>query len=72
VRRSDDILDAMRREFHQQIRSVIRQKPDQTEPLLKLYAVPKHLERIGDMAASIAADVIYMVNGDIVRHLEED
>ena len=46
--------------------------PDQTEPLLKLCAVAKHLERIGDMAASIAADVIYMVNGDIVRHLEED
>ncbi|HVX60054.1 MAG TPA: phosphate signaling complex protein PhoU [Pirellulales bacterium] len=72
VRRSDDILDAMRREFHQQIRAVIRQMPDQTEPLLKLYAIAKHLERIGDMAASIAADVIYMVNGDIVRHLEED
>lgn len=72
VRRSDDILDDMRRQFHQQIRSAVRRMPDQTEPLLKLYAIAKHLERIGDMATSIAADVIYMINGDIVRHLGED
>jgi phosphate transport system protein len=72
VRRSDDILDDMRRQLHQQIRSAVRRMPEQTEPLLKLYAVAKHLERIGDMATSIAADVIYMVNGDIVRHIGED
>ena len=72
VRRSDDILDDMRRQLHQRIRSAVRRMPEQTEPLLKLYAVAKHLERIGDMATCIAADVIYMVNGDIVRHLGED
>jgi phosphate transport system protein len=72
VRRSDDILDDMRRQLHQRIRSAVRRMPEQTEPLLKLYAVAKHLERIGDMATCIAADVIYMVNGDIVRHLGEE
>jgi phosphate transport system protein len=72
VRSSDDLLDEMRRQLHQQIRSAVRRMPLQTEPLLKLYAIATHLERIGDMACSIAADVIYMVNGDIVRHLEEE
>jgi phosphate transport system protein len=72
VRRDDDALDAMRRSIHNEIRAAIRQDPQQTESLLKLYAVAKHLERIGDVATNIAADVIYMVEGLIVRHLKEE
>jgi phosphate transport system protein len=72
VRRDDDALDSMRRHFHQEIRGLIREHPEQTEPLLKLYAVAKHLERIGDMATNIAADVIYMLEGEIVRHRDEE
>lgn len=72
VRRDDDALDAMRRSIHNDIRAAIRQDPLQTEPLLKFYAVAKHLERIGDMATNIAADVIYLVDGEIVRHVHEE
>ncbi|HVX09938.1 MAG TPA: phosphate signaling complex protein PhoU [Pirellulales bacterium] len=71
VRRDDDALDAMRRSIHKQIRIAISEDPRQTERLLKFYAVAKHLERIGDMATNIAADVIYMVDGEIVRHTQE-
>lgn len=69
VRRDDGVLDAMRRAIHQQIRDVIRQDPQQAEPLLKLYSIAKHLERIGGMATNIAADVICMTNG---RHDPEE
>ncbi|HWB11446.1 MAG TPA: phosphate signaling complex protein PhoU [Pirellulales bacterium] len=72
VRRDDDALDSMRRSIHNEIRAAIRQAPQQAETLLKLYAVAKHLERIGDMATNIAADVIYMVDGVIVRHSQEE
>jgi phosphate transport system protein len=71
VRRDDDVLDGMRRSIHNEIRTAIREDPRQTERLLKFYAVAKHLERIGDMATNIAADVIYMVDGEIVRHIQE-
>jgi phosphate transport system protein len=72
VRQDDDELDGMRRMIHEKIRAAVRQRPEQTETLLKLYSVAKHLERLGDMATNVAEDVIYMVEGDIVRHLDEE
>jgi len=41
--------------------------PEHTTSLLNLYLVIRHLERIADRATNIAEDVIYMVEGDIVR-----
>jgi phosphate transport system protein len=72
VRQDDDELDDMRRVIHEKIRGSIRAKPEQTETLMKLYSVAKHLERLGDMATNVAEDVIYMVEGDIVRHQVEE
>ncbi|HQU42363.1 MAG TPA: phosphate signaling complex protein PhoU, partial [Pirellulales bacterium] len=72
VRQDDDELDAMRRTVHEKIRVAIRERPQQTETLMKLYSIAKHLERLGDMATNVAEDVIYMVEGDIVRHQDEE
>ena len=72
VRQDDDALDEMRREIHERLRAAIRANPQQVDTLLKLYSVAKHLERLGDMATNIAEDVIYMVEGEIVRHQEAD
>jgi len=36
--------------------------------LLKMIDVPRHLERIADLSTNIAEDVIYMVEGRIIRH----
>lgn len=71
VRESDDGLDTMRRDFHARIREALRQEPDNIECLLKLNSVSKHIERLGDMATNVAEDVIYMVEGEIVRHRHE-
>jgi phosphate transport system protein len=72
VRQDDDELDGMRRTIHEKIRAAIRERPDQTETLMKLYSIAKHLERLGDMATNVAEDIIYMVEGDIVRHQDEE
>lgn len=71
VREEDDDLDTMRREFHARIREALRLEPDNIECLLKLNSVSKHIERLGDMATNVAEDVIYMVEGEIVRHRHE-
>jgi phosphate transport system protein len=59
----------MRRVIENQIEEQIATHPERTDCLLRLASVARHLERIADMATNIAEDVIYMVEGEIVRHL---
>jgi phosphate transport system protein len=68
VRIEDDAVDEARQRIRQQVLQGIRRNPDKTEYLLKLNSVSKHLERLADMATNVAEDVIYMVEGEIVRH----
>ena len=44
------------------------QHPDQVERLMHTLSISRHLERIGDLATNVAEDVIYTVEGEIVRH----
>jgi phosphate transport system protein len=68
VRDEDDEVDESRQRIRQQILTAIRRNPERTEYLLKFNSVSKHLERLADMATNVAEDVIYMVEGEIVRH----
>ncbi len=68
VRAEDDEVDQARQRIRNQIMDAIRRHPDRVEYLLKFNSVSKHLERLADMATNVAEDVIYMVEGEIVRH----
>jgi phosphate transport system protein len=46
----------------------MKDSPELVEPGLSLFSVTRHLERIADHATNIAEDVIYLVEGEIVRH----
>jgi phosphate transport system protein len=69
---TDDDIDAMNREMYGQIQAAIRRKPEQLESFIHLLSCSRHLERIADHATNIAEDVIYMIDGVIVRHRAED
>lgn len=64
----DDHLDGRKSEMYALLRDGIRRTPDHLEALLKLYSIVRNLERLGDMATHIAEEVIYMVEGEVVRH----
>jgi len=72
VREEDDAVDKARQEIRRTILQGIRAHPEKLENLLRINSVSKHIERIADMATNIAEDVIYMVEGDIVRHRSGD
>jgi len=72
VREEDDAVDEARQQIRRRILQGIKAQPEQLENLLRINSVSKHIERIADMATNIAEDVIYMVEGDIVRHRTTD
>ncbi len=72
VRNADDEVDRMRKEIQNNLENQISIHPEDTECLVRLISVSRHLERLADMATHIAEDVIYMVEGEIVRHEHDD
>ncbi len=68
----DDEIDAMNRQMYVIIQQAIGARPEQTESLIHMLSASRHIERIADHATNIAEDVIYMIEGTIVRHNAED
>ena len=68
----DDEIDAMNRQMYLIVQEAMNTHPDQVEPLIHLLSASRHLERIADHATNIAEDVIYMIEGKIVRHKAEE
>jgi len=64
----DDAIDELNLEIIRELQSLIQQQPDLVVPALHCFSASRHIERIGDHATNIAEDVIYLVEGDIVRH----
>ena len=72
VCKADDEVDALNREFYNIVKDVIRKNPEYIEDMTHYLGVSRHLERMADSATNIAEDVIYMIDGKIVRHHVED
>jgi phosphate transport system protein len=64
----DDEVDKMKHEIRITVEDLIRRQPERTQALLRLLAVSRNLERIADGATNIAEDVIYLSEGEIIRH----
>ena len=71
VREEDDLVDDGRQRIQRRVMQGIKDDPEAVESLLRINSVSKHIERIADKATNIAEDVIYMVEGEIVRHRSE-
>jgi len=69
---SDDIVDEINRKMYAQVHEGIKKHPSRFECLIHFLLVSRHLERIADLATNIAEDVIYMIDGNIVRHKVKD
>jgi phosphate transport system protein len=66
----DDDVDGIHRRAYQLIRDEMKQHPEQITFLINFYLISRHLERIADHATNIAEEVIYLIEGEIIRHAE--
>jgi phosphate transport system protein len=67
----DGKIDRHYRLVMNQLKEEIRRDPDRLNTWLRLINTARNLERIADHATNIAEAVVYLKEGDIVRHLGE-
>lgn len=64
----DDIVDRLNADIIGELQDAMRASPDHVKPALHLFSATRHIERVADHATNIAEDVVFMVEGDIIRH----
>ncbi len=69
---ADDDVDALYVAVYELVRDGVRERLEHIDSLLNMLSVARALERIADHATNIAEDVIYMIEGEIVRHGVKD
>lgn len=65
---ADEEVNRLYRAIATDVTAAMRQQPDSVGLHLQILHIGRHLERIADHATNIAEDLIYMVEGRIVRH----
>jgi phosphate transport system protein len=64
----DDKVDALNVEIIHELHARMQAAPEAITPSLYCFSAARHIERIADHATNIAEDIIYLVEGTIVRH----
>jgi phosphate transport system protein len=66
----DDEVDLIKNEAYDKIKQAIKDLPERVGYYINLLLISRHLERLADHATNIAEEVIYLVEGEIYRHVE--
>ncbi len=61
-------VDSRHVEVYGVLQKAIRQEPNKVELYIQLLSVSRYLERMADLATNIAEDVVFMVDGQVIRH----
>ena len=67
---ADDEVDDLHHEISSRVRDLLidASSIDDVAVLVHILSVSRCLERVADLATNIAEDIIYMTEGDIIRH----
>ncbi len=68
VMRMDDEVDRYNEEIIAELIEAMKESPALVDAGLSMFSAVRHLERIADHATNIAEDVVYLVEGEIIRH----
>lgn len=72
VIQTDDQVDNLNRNVIKELTGLMQQDTSLVIPAMQCFSTSRHIERIGDHAENISEDVIYLVEGEIVRHKHGD
>jgi len=64
----DDIVDDLNAKTYDIVRETIEANPSLVNSAMSMATISSNLERIGDLCTNIAEEVIFMVEGQVIRH----
>ena len=65
----DDEVDQIQKDAYDRIKTAMKSGEERMAYMINLLLISRHLERLGDHATNIAEEVIYLIEGEIVRHV---
>jgi phosphate transport system protein len=64
----DDEVDELKDLAYDRIKQAMKSDPNHLGYYINLLLISRHVERLADHSTNIAEEVIYLIEGDIVRH----
>jgi len=64
----DKDVNVMRNDAYDSMKKDVQAHPEMVGEIINMYLISRHLERIGDHTTNIAEEVIYLIEGEIIRH----
>jgi phosphate transport system protein len=71
VLKRDEKVDTLRRSLFRILLTHMMEEPRRITPSLELLLISQNLERIADLSTNIAEDVVFMVEGETIKHHAE-
>lgn len=68
----DQVIDDLKDQIQRELFTYIASKPSSIERAFHLIRIANNLERVGDLSTNICEDVIFIVNGRVVKHHHDE
>lgn len=68
----DDEVDELNKQMFVRLEQLMVEDPSTIKRAVHTLSASRHLERIADLATNVAEDVVFMVDGEVIRHRHED
>ena len=72
VCKQDDIVDEIQEQIYRELITYIIDNPKTIERALQLNRISNNLERIADLSTNICEDVIFIVEGRMIKHRKDE
>lgn len=68
----EDGVDRLNEHMFTVLQDLMTRDSGTIERAVQVLSVSRHLERIADLATNIAEDIVFMVEGEVIRHRQDD
>lgn len=65
---SDEVVDTIHASNYQVLRAYVKTRVEAVSTAMSYGTISSNIERIGDLATNIAEEVIFMIEGRVIRH----